>query len=227
MKSVFNPALFHHQTVATSALNNLCTVIHKLREEGTYSGEVRRGKHLIGTFGLRFDKKLPPHQVHIDMAQYDPLFSKEGNKSVERLFEVGGEGYVVFYTSGVHADLRVKLHHREERKVELSYDTSRLTVGDMVALRLGTPGAYRIQHATKKHSMALVVRSATEGKFPNGLGKFLPGRVKLTTKGFEPAQVEHWPLQALIVEIELEGAELQVEYSKPPSAKTGAKPKRR
>jgi hypothetical protein len=212
MKNVLNPALFAHRSGNTEGFNNLCTIIHQLRDEGTYVGELQRGKYPIGTFTLRFDKKLPGNEVHIDAAKFDVLFDKEScEQSREGNFEVGGQGYVVFYTSGSHADLRVKLYRRAEKKAELSYDSALLSAGDMVVFRLGTPGAYRVQHMTEKHTMMLVVRAAARGKYPVGLGKFLPMNVRLTPRGFDPSKAEQWPLQALIIQVEIAGA-LRVEF---------------
>ena len=207
MKNVLNPALFTHREGTTEGFNNLCTIIHQLRDEGIYSGEIQRGKNLIGNFTLCFDKKFPTHEVHIDAAKFDPLFNKEScGQSGEQTFEVGGQGYLVLYTSGSHADLRVKLYRRDEKKVERSYDTANLSTGDMVVFRLARSGSYRVQHTTEKHGMTLAVRSAGERKYPSGLGKFPPINVKLTPRGFDPAQVEQWPFQALIIQIEIPGA---------------------
>ena len=212
MKNVLNPALFTHRAGATDGFNNLFTIIHQLRDEGIYSGEIQRGKYLIGNFTLRFDKKLPTHEVHIDAAEFDPLFNKATyDQSGEGTFEVGGQGYVVLFTSGNHADLRVKLHRRDEKKAELSYDTAQLSAGDMVVFRLGRPGSYRVQHTIEKHAMTLAVRSAKGGKYPAGLGKFPPVKVKFTPRGFDPARVEQWPFQALIIQIEIAGG-LRLEF---------------
>jgi hypothetical protein len=221
MKNALNPSLFTHQTGVTEGFNNLCTIIHQLHDEGVYFGEVQRGRHLLGTFNLSFDKKLPPHQVHIDAASFDPLFKNQTtDRAPATRFELGGQGYVVLYTSGNHTDLRVKLHRRDETKTELSYDTAKLCTGDMVVFRLWTPGTYRVRHTTEKHAMTLKVRSAEGGKYPVSLGKFAPVTVKLTPRGFEPAQSEQWPLQALIVQTEIAGA-LKVESLQEGTRKKG------
>jgi hypothetical protein len=82
----------------------------------------------------------------------------------------------------------------------------------MVVFRLSIPGVYRIRHATEKHSMVLSVRAADRGKYPATLGKYPPVNIRLTPRGFEPAQIEQWPLQALIIQNEIAGA-LRVESS--------------
>jgi hypothetical protein len=213
MKNVLNQALFKHRTSATDGFNSLCTIIHQLHVEGYYYGEVLRAQHPIGTFALRFDKNLPTHEVHIDAAKFDPIFNKDNSaRPVERTFEVGGQGFVVFYTGGNHTELRIKLNRRDERNMEVSYDTAKLTAGDIVVFRLSIPGVYRIRHATEKHSMVLSVRAADRGKYPAALGKSPPVNIRLTPRGFEPAQIEQWPLQALIIQNEIAGA-LRVESS--------------
>jgi hypothetical protein len=207
MKNVLNQALFRHRGSATEGFNNLCIIIHQLRDEGTYFGEVQRAKQSVGSFTLRFDKKLPSHEVHVDAAKFDQLFNRGSRaQPVERSFEVGGEGYVILYTSGAHTDLRIKLHRRDEKNVEVVYDTARLTSGDMVVFRLLVPGTYRIGHAKEKHIMTLAVRSPDGGKYPATLGKLPPIHAKLTQRGFEPAKVDPWPLQALIIQVDVPGA---------------------
>jgi hypothetical protein len=207
MKNVLNHALFKHQESTSEGFNNLCTIIHQLRDEGTYFGEVQRTKYIVGTFTLRFDKTLTTHQVHIDAAKFDPVFNKNRSApQAESGFEVGGEGYVLFYTSGAHTDLRIKLHRRTEKNTdEVSYDTAKLASGDMVVFRLLAPGAYRIRQGQTEHAMSVSVRSAEKDNYPGALGKFPPVNVKLTSRGFEPAKVDYWPLQALIIQLETAG----------------------
>ncbi|MCY2951698.1 MAG: hypothetical protein NTU53_06935 [Planctomycetota bacterium] len=207
MKNVLNQSLFTHQSGATEGFNNLCTIIHQLHEEGVYFGEVLRAKHIIGTFIVRFDKKLPTHEVHIDAAIFDPLFNKDKiGQPAGKAFEVGGQGYVVLYTSGSHGDLRIKLHRRDEKNAEVSYDTAKLAASDMVVFRLWKPGTYRIRHSEEKHAMTLSVRPSDGGRYPTALGKFPPVNVKLTPRGFDPAEIEQWPAQALIIQTEISGA---------------------
>ena len=65
MKTVINQHLFRHFETKSAAFNNLCTIIHKLADEGIYVGEVVQDKRLLGSFRLTYDKKSESSQVMV------------------------------------------------------------------------------------------------------------------------------------------------------------------
>jgi hypothetical protein len=203
MRNPLNRALFAHDHCSTDAFNSLCTIVHQLDGNGAFAGEVMRGKRLVGTFALRFDEALASHQVHIDLAAFDPPLARGRTElGVRPAFEVGGKGFLVFHTSGERGDFRVRLQRRDDGAAEVAYDTAELAAGDMVVFRLWNPGMYLLKQSGGSHDATIRLRLATDGKYPSGLGKLSPVHAKLTARGFEPRSIELWPLQALIVHLE-------------------------
>jgi hypothetical protein len=221
MNTVINQHLFRHRESKSSAFNNLCTLIHKLPEEGIYAGEVVQGKRLLGSFRLTCDAKNDSSQVNIDLSSFDALFRANLPQLRHATdFAVGKDGYMVLHASGHHDGLYVRLTKLAKEKPSPAFDSRRLEKGDLVAFRLWQPGAYTITNEPGGQKAALSVRETDSGKYPD-LTKLEPVRVTLSDRGFEPAKVEKWPAQALVVTLETSGS-LTLHSTKEPPVKVGA-----
>src|SRR6185436_9649057 len=206
MNTVNNQHLFRHRESNSSAFNNLCTLVHKLPEEGTYAGEVVQGKRLLGTFRLRCDAKNELSQVNIDLSTFDALFrANVAGLTASDTYAVGKDGYVVFYASAHHDGLYVKLTKVSKENGGSTFDSRRLDNVDIVTFRLWHAGSYRISNEHGGHEAALSVLNAEDGKFPE-LAKRGPVRVRLSDKGFDPAKMEIWPTQPLVISVEVPAA---------------------
>ncbi|HXH85462.1 MAG TPA: hypothetical protein VNI35_01470, partial [Nitrospira sp.] len=202
MNTIMNQHLFRHRETKSAGFNNLCTIIHKLADEGLYAGEVVQGKRLLGTFRLTCNGKTEQSQVNINLSAFDALFraNVRGLPETNNYF-VGKDGYVVLHASGHHSELYVKLSKLEKEKATPKFDSRRLGPHDMVALRLWQPGSYAVSNEPGGQKATLIVRDEDNGRYPD-LTKLEPVRVTLSGKGFEPARIETWPAQALVVTIE-------------------------
>ncbi len=206
MNTVINQHVFRHRETSSAALNNLCTIIHKLAEEGVYTGQVVQGKRLLGIFQLAYDRKHEPSQVNLDLSTFDALFGANvPNLPKTDKFTVGRDGYVVFHASGHHGDLHVTLTRVQEKKAAPVFDSRKLGKGDMVAFRLWHPGAYVITNEPGGQTASLIVVSAEDGKYRDPT-KLEPVRVTLSDKGFDRVRIEQGPLQALVISIETNAA---------------------
>ena len=220
MNTVINQHLFRHRETKSTGLNNLCTVIHKLSEEGLYVGEVVQGERLLGTFRLTCDEKNEQSQVNIDLSAFDTLFrANVPDLPTPDHYAVGKSGYVVFHVSGHHNGLYVKLTEVSKEKKKPSFDSRRLDKGDMVGFRLWYAGSYTITNEVGGQKAALTVLSGEGRKLPD-LTKVTPVRVSLSEKGFDPAQIEKWPVQALVINVDT-GAALSLQGSKAMPDKSG------
>lgn len=206
MKTVINQHMFRHRETASAALNNLGTIIHKLAEEGVYTGQIVQGKQLLGTFRLTYDRKHEASQVNIDLSAFDAL-SRANVPGLLAMNEsvVGQDGYVVFYTSGQHSALHVTLTKAQDADGRPSFDSRKLARGDLIALRLFYPGSYTLTNELGDQQATLTVLSEENGKYRDP-SKLEPVRVKLSDKGFDPAKIEQWPLQALVISVDTAAA---------------------
>ena len=201
MNPVINQNLFRHQDTASAGINNLCTVIHQLKTEGVFLGEVIHGKRLLGTFQLQYQKSFDESQVNVDLSRFDDLLrANDLENGYGPQLELGQEGYVVFFATGHHDGLYVKLTRIDIEKPVLSFDSRKLTDGDMVVLRLWHPGLYTLTNDLGKQKASLKVVGAVDGKFRNP-AKLDPSKATLTERGFEPDYLEKSATQALVVEI--------------------------
>ena len=214
MKTVINQHLFRHFETKSAAFNNLCTIIHKLADEGIYVGEVVQDKRLLGSFRLTYDKKSESSQVNIDLSMFDALFRANVPGLPETSdFTVGRDGYVVFHASGHHTGLYVKLTKVSKEKGSPGFDSRKLGKGDLVALRLLQPGSYTITNEPGGQKASLTVLHAENRQYPDPR-KLEPARITLSDKGFNPEKVENWPGQALVISIETAGGALTLQSTK-------------
>lgn len=201
MNPVINQNLFRHQDTASAGINNLCTVIHQLKTEGVFLGEVVHDKRLLGTFQLRYQKSFNESQVNVDLSRFDDLLrANDLDDGYGPALELGQEGFVVFFATGHHDGLSVKLTRIDVEKPILTFDSRKLGAGDMVVLRLWHPGQYALANELGKQKASLKVVGAVDGKFKNP-AKLDPTKVTLSDGGFEPAYLEKSATQALVVEI--------------------------
>lgn len=206
MKSIINQNLFKHKNSASNSINNLCTVIHKLDEEGVYVGEVFQEKNYLGNFRIAYKKEFENPQVTIDASMFDPVYYKmlqKANIPKQKELQVGMEGYVVFYVSGHHDGVYFTLKMIDEKKEKEIFDSRRVGKGDMVVFRLLYPGDYLILDEIKKTSTELTVKKVEDDKYPHP-SKIKPKSIEVTAKGFKLNRIEVLPLQAIIFSPESE-----------------------
>lgn len=203
MKSVLNPYLFRHRESSTAGFNNLCTLMHPLRQPGHYQGVVVSDGRMLGTFEIRCEAGAAATQVDVDVSNLDPLVSRKerycGTESA--VLTVAPNGYVVLYSTGHHAKLQVTLSRHGEKGREADFDSRRLQPGDLAAFRVWHPGRYRIVDTQGRSELSLEVRDAKGERYP-ALHKLEAQMLVLSPKGFESQQAEIWPTQPVVIKVE-------------------------
>lgn len=204
MRSIINQNLYRHSSSATDGLNNLCTIIHKLKYEGYYRAEIYIRDQYLGSFKINYDSKLELPQVNIDASVFDPIRKKTKDEELSSgMMEVGMEGYLVFHVSDHQEGLYIKLNRLTEKKEEKYFDSRRLGKGDMVVFRVIYPGEYSIEDTVSKQTMQFFIKENKEGKYPHP-SKVQPFTITLNAKSFEAKKIEVMPLQAIIIKAETE-----------------------
>ena len=201
MTTAINQNLFRHREAASAGLNNLCTIVHQLKTEGAYLGEVIHGKRLLGVFRLRYERSHDVSQVNLDLSRFDEILriNTPGDFAVD--YRLGGEGYVVFHATGHHDGLYVKVARTDVEKAGVTFDSRKLGPQDIVVFRLWHPGRYTIANVQGKQKASLEVTGAEDGKFRNP-AKLEPARATLTEKGFEPERLVVAATQAMVISIQ-------------------------
>jgi hypothetical protein len=214
MRSIINNNLFRYNSSSTEGMNNLCTVIHKLKTGGFYRGEVFLNQRYLGSFKINYDAKIETPQLNLDASLFDPTSSANKQRRLTPLtMEVGMEGYIVFHVSGHQKDAYFTLKKLSEKKREDYFDSRKLSNGDMAVFRVIYPGEYLIKNTRGSQVLAVTVREEKEGKYPDP-SKIQPLTVTLSEKGFETKKSEIYPLQAIIIKSEIDFS-LSLEFQKP------------
>jgi hypothetical protein len=200
MNPVFNQNLFRHKNTSSSQLNNLCTVIHKFKSEGSYLGEVFLGKTHMGSFTVRCSKNFANPQVNVDASMFDRIYANSKKLATvhNQSFEVRAEGFIVFYASGHHDGFYLTLKRAGEKEPENYFDSRKLSDGDMIAIRLIYPGEYELKNEPGNQSMNIFVRKAEDGKYHHP-SKLPPKTIDLADRGFPEKNLTLEPLQALVI----------------------------
>lgn len=199
MKPVINTNLFRHTSSGTESLNNLCTIVHQFKVAGIYQGTVFIKEQLLGEFKVKFDPKIEVPQINLDLSAFDPFYSQLAERNdFKFMLEVGMEGYLLFFTSGHHDGMYVKMKQLSENKDVDYYDSRHPVAGDMIMFRTIHPGSYSITDKPGNAQFYFSIPINKEGKYAHP-SKLQPLNIVLNVNGFEPAQMEVQPLQAIVI----------------------------
>ncbi|HEY5255815.1 MAG TPA: hypothetical protein VIJ53_14260 [Acidobacteriaceae bacterium] len=214
MKMTFDQNLFTQVGLDSGSLTMLGGVTHRFLEAGQYRGVVYRGADSIGQFYINVDKNSPVAQANIDLAAFDtslpaPLTSStsttgttcgcqgEGSKP-ETTFEVNPKGYAVFHVSTGAGGYAVRASKAaEDPKQQNQFDSRELKCEDIFSAVILRPGTY---------SAANGLNTKAKGKITVGYPKIgktayrppSPTKIVCSEGGFEPANVELQPGQAVL-----------------------------
>ncbi|MES2221847.1 MAG: hypothetical protein V4587_12890 [Acidobacteriota bacterium] len=211
MKMTFDQNLFMQVGLDSGSLTMLAGVTHRFMEAGQYRGVVYRGGESIGKFYINVDKNSPIAQANIDLATFDtrlpaPASSAassgcgcqgEGSQS-ETTFEVNPKGYAVFHVSAGAGGFAVRASKAaEDPQQQNQFDSRELNCEDIFSAVILRPGTYSISNASN---------SKAKGKITVGYPKIgktayrppSPTKIICSESGFEPANVEIQPGQAVL-----------------------------
>lgn len=210
------------QTDADSgALTMLAAVVHRPGPPGSYAGTVYRGDQAVGEFTLRVLDEAAPLQIHVDLAT-QRLRGESGRPQKSRLddpccdddqgsdsgeaatFTVGRDGHALFHVSTGAGGFAVQLAGvgpKDRREDSETWDSRELREGDLFAITLLRPGAYRVANeaaqAEAKISLAYPERGKTAYRPPDAM------HIAVTKTGFQPASIALQPMQGQVYEVQV------------------------
>lgn len=214
MKMTFDQNLFTQVGLDSGSLTMLGGVTHRFLEAGQYRGVVYRGGESIGKFYINVDKNSPIAQANIDLAAFDtslpaPASSAtssagttcgcqgDGSKA-ENTFEVNPKGYAVFHVSAGAGGYAVRASKAaEDPRQQNQFDSRELKGEDIFSAVILRPGTYSASNG---------LNAKAKGKITVGYPKIgktayrppSPAKVVCVESGFEPANLELQPGQAVL-----------------------------
>jgi hypothetical protein len=213
----------------SGALGMLGAIVHAPRQAGDYSGTVYRDEQAVGEFSLRVTDD-GPLQVHVDLAAQglhggsgrlgrsrvdDPCCDDAGSDGTgAQTYTVGRQGHAVFHvSSGSGYSVQLAALGTKEGHADVkTWDSRELQEGDLFAITLLRPGAYRFENEVARAEGDVRLAYPQRGKIayrpPDAL------RVAVTQAGFEPHHVELQPVQGLVYEIHA-GARITISLTEP------------
>lgn len=243
---MLNRTLLLQTDADSGALTMLAAVVHSPRKSGIYSGTVYRGEDAVGEFSLRVLDEPGPLQVHVDLATQrlaggsgrpsrgrddDPCCDEAGGSEAHDAptYTVGRDGNAVFHVStgvGGYAVQLAGFGGQEGHDRAQTWDSRELQEGDLFAVTLLRPGAYRVTNDVTRVEAQIRLSYPQRGKTA-----YRPPeaqRIAVTDKGFEPDRVELQPLQGQVYEIRA-ASRLRISLTEPddgPQKGDGPMPKR-
>jgi hypothetical protein len=214
MKMTFDQNLFTQVGLDSGSLTMLGGVTHRFLEAGQYRGVVYRGDNSIGQFYINVDKNSPVAQANIDLSAFDTSLPapsttstssdsttcgcQSGGTKSETTFEVNPKGYAVFHVSAGAGGYAVRASKAaEDPKQQNQFDSRQLNCEDIFSAVILRPGTYSASNG---------LNTKAKGKITVGYPKIgktayrppSPAKIVCTESGFEPANVELQPGQAVL-----------------------------
>ncbi|MGB8478336.1 MAG: hypothetical protein WCE63_05795 [Acidobacteriaceae bacterium] len=211
MKMTFDQNLFTQVGLDSGSLTMLGGVTHRFLEAGQYRGVVYRGGESIGKFYINVDKNSPIAQANIDLAAFDTTLPAQATTATdttcgcqgestkaETAFEVNPKGYAVFHVSAGAGGYAVRASKAaEDPKQQNQFDSRELKCEDIFSAVILRPGTYSVSNG---------LNAKAKGKITVGYPKIgktayrppSPARIVCSQGGFEPANVELQPGQAVL-----------------------------
>lgn len=237
MKSIINRHLFTQTGVDSGALTMHATAVHNFAEAGEYQVALLWNNETIRRFEFIVDDSADDMQVNIDLAA---LHLPAGHETREGHYMVKPGGHAVFYVShgagGYAVVVTQQPRGEQDKRAERGqtpppFDSRELHDGDLFAVTLLRPGAYRLVNTMTRAQGEILVGYPKRGsKLERSLA---PISVECTDKGFVPNRIELQPMQGIVfrvrtpsrIRIDLAKQDDGPEGSRPPGRVTWRKPR--
>jgi hypothetical protein len=196
MKARLNRQLFEETVFDSGALGLTTTVVHQFTQPGVYAASVHRDGAHVGVFKFEVRGDASETQLDINLATVGQRKTDCDCGPGQALPMVSPKGYVLFHaTSGSGWSV----HVGEGKKK--TFDSKRLTAGDMFALTLLEPTKYRMENKLGGAKGSIDVSfSPADAK---RLGSLQPVMVTLE-RAFAPDAIKLIATQGLVFRIEAE-----------------------
>lgn len=211
MKARINTHAFRQTCLQSDALGVLGSIAHPLREAGDYRGSVRLRGAEVAAFRVRVDAEAPEQQADVDLAALATARRRLGGFSEEPAYRVRPGGWLVLFVSEGPGGFSVRLDRVGKKGG--SFDSRELGEGDVFIASLLRPGRYRLSDRHHKYEGTIRVSYPEPGKAPYRPKP--PVSVRVTAKGFEPAEVAVGPAQGVVLTVESPKSALVVDCVEP------------
>jgi hypothetical protein len=197
MLATLKRQLFEATMFDSGALGLTTSVVHQFRAAGVYTASVRKDGRHMGSVTFEVSDDATAMQLDIDLSKTQGSSgdtdcccgSRDGGSQ-----SVSPKGYVVFHTT---SGTGWSVHIGEGKQV--TFDSTRLTKGDIFALTLLEPTRYKIENkrGTAKGSVEVSFNQADVKR----LSELKPVSVTVG-KSFDPEHLKLISTQGLIFRIE-------------------------
>ncbi len=157
-KALLNRPVFRLRAFDSGNLTVLTTLIHRFAEAGSYDLFVRRGERVVHRATVNVVRETgAPHQIDVDMA--DLGSAEKGCECGKREGYTLREGGVMcFFVSRGNARFKVSVQQIGAKEKRTLLDSANsIPAGDLFAVTLVLPGAYRVVNTESKAEMTVEV----------------------------------------------------------------------
>jgi hypothetical protein len=243
---LLNRAVFAQRPFDSGALTVLTTLLHRFAEPGDYDITVRSPGKRDRSLRVQVTTSSAPDQINIDLAALDRPAGEPGCCPGESDYTLQTNGVMGFYASqGVDAySLVIKRRDLREKKVFLD-SASQIPAGDLFAVTLVRPGAYKVTDVLSGKFETLIQvgmppiarpeqgpkpgQKGRQPKTPPGdAGRYRPDQPTLVTfdkNGFSSKEIRLFAGQSAVFHCQVP-ARLRVEAAQKDEAAGQPKPKK-
>lgn len=193
MLANLNRQLFEATVFDSGALGLTTSIVHQFTAAGIYSAIVRKDAKHMGNVSFEVRDDATAMQLDIDLAK-TMQGSKDSCCGSQTAMPVSSKGYVVFHTTSGSG---WSVHVGEGKHA--SFDSTRLTKGDIFALTLLEPTRYKIENKLGSAKGSVTVEF-TKGDIKR-LHELKPIMVT-AGKSFDPQSFKLVSTQGLVFRIE-------------------------
>jgi hypothetical protein len=223
-KVVLNRAVFVQRPLDSSELSVLATLFHRFPVRGDYEVFVRRDAQVVRRLRVRVEEGNAPNQIDIDLAESSLSASTRQAACLEdQEFLLKTNGVIAFYASqGIERYTVSVTQDLREKRLTLLDSRKPLPEGDLFAVTLVRPGAYRVVNLTGKAEGQIQVSLPPREKYRADQVTL----VECTKEGFQPREVSVYSGQSVAFHCRVP-AQIRVEPARPPDAALETGEKRR
>jgi len=211
MKPRVNSFAINAERLESSSLAPLAIVAHPFADEGTYVGQVMRGKHLVASLVFEVSGEVDKPQIDIDCAKFLPLPGPESLRPIRHKLSPGG--YAMFYVSegkgGFHIEItpRSRADMGDDGQAGV-FDSRKLGPGDLFIVSLIRPGEWIAKSGAAK---AVISVSQPEKSRTPYQPKSEANHITMGDSELSPASLSVGPGEGVVFDVTCPGTVVTVE----------------
>ncbi|WP_410507760.1 hypothetical protein RSJ42_13265 [Methanosarcina hadiensis] len=201
MKPIINKYVFRKTSNDSGSLTTMSSIIHKVAEQGKYSGIVFLGDIKVGKFFIRVgesreeaqEEGVPLQQIDIDLSSFNNSTGVNGNSTA---FTLLAGGHIVFYVSKGSKEYAVEIFRLGKQKEPIKvFDSRLLGDEDLFITHVMKPGSYSVRNVMGGGQAILTVEYPEHEKLMRNMESVL---IECRNGTMDPAEIKIQPLQTLM-----------------------------